>query len=116
MKQLHIQITRPNSVDNPYEQETPQLGSLRVPVTITPKDNNYDKINAFAISNNNKINTETSMHSNATAERCTTIISGLFDNNTTSNSENTSVSSLWNYKMASFASVAEITWDKPTCA
>ena len=76
MQQLHIQIPRPNSVDNPYEQETPQLGSLRAPVTITPKDNNYDKINAFAISNNNKINTETSMHSNATAERCTTIISG----------------------------------------
>lgn len=116
MQQLHIQIPRPNSVDNPYEQETPQLGSLRVPVTITPKDNNYDKINVFAISNNNKINTETSMHSNATAERSTTIIPGLFDNNTTSNSENTSVSSLWNYKMASFISVAENTWDKPISA
>lgn len=42
--------------------------------------------------------------------------SDIVVNNTHSSSAATSVNSLWNYKMASFISVAENTWDKPISA
>ena len=107
-KKLHVQIPRSSSDHNSFLGETPQIGSLTVrkpipndietPLFFNNTENKPDNLFQASIDNNRPSTDESFQHA------------------TNSNSANTSVSSLWNHKMASFISVTENTWDKPISA